>query len=100
MVQIVQPSTAARSLMTGIPLDAAEQAIAERYFDVVGNMDIRHLWTDTRGAYFRVNWWRTVSDGTTAISQIRRSAFVRVFHDGVKLQVDERTAVTAAARHA
>ena len=76
-----------------LPLDAARIAITERFVDVAGHIDIHHLWTDGCGAFFRVNWWSLFLKGTVETGRICRSAFVRVFHDGEKLQVDDRTNV-------
>lgn len=77
-----------------LPLDAAKIAIAERFVDVAGHMDIHLLWTNACGAFFRVNWWGFFLKGTVETGRICRSAFVRIFHDGTKLQVEDRTKVT------
>jgi len=76
-----------------LPLDAARIAITERFVDVAGHIDIHHLWTDACGACFRVNWWSLFLKGTVETGRICRSAFVRVFHDGEQLQVEDRTNV-------
>ena len=78
-----------------LPLDAAKIAITERFVDVAGHMYIHHLWTNACGAFlFRVNWWCLFRKGTVETGRICRSAFVRVFDDGTKLQVEDRTNVT------
>jgi hypothetical protein len=50
-------------------------AIAALLFENPSAVDIRHLWTQGKDAYFRVNWWTTASDHGP---HIRRSVFVRV----------------------
>jgi hypothetical protein len=94
MEQVLEDKNSARkSSRNPLPPDAATIAIAERFVDVPGHMDIHHLWTDACGAFFRVNWWCLFLKGAVETGHICRSAFVRVFHDGEKLQVDDRTNV-------
>ena len=90
MTQVIEAPSATPPSSEPVSLEAAKEAIAKKFFEPLGRADVHHLWTDARGAHFRVNWWRTITDGSTQISCIRRSAFVRVFHTGVKLQVEER----------
>jgi hypothetical protein len=84
---------AGNSSRNPFPLDAATIAIRERFLAVAGHMDLHHLWTDECGAFFRVNWWCLFLKGAIETGRISRSAFVRVFHDGEKLQVEDRTNV-------
>ncbi|MEW6253063.1 MAG: hypothetical protein AB1716_20685 [Planctomycetota bacterium] len=67
-------------------------AIAAVFFECPARLDTRHLWTDGRLSYFRVNWW-TVRDGAT---QICRSAFVVVQTDRHGWRIRELTRRNAA----
>ncbi len=94
MEQVLKDKKSAKeSSRIPLPLDAARIAITEWFVDVAGHMDTHHLWTDAGGAFFRVNWWSLFLKGTVETGHICRSAFVRVFHDGEKLQVEDRTNV-------
>lgn len=69
------------------PRDLREMraAIAALFFELPQRLDIRHLWTQGRLDYFRVNWWSTPATGAR---RIVRSAFVRVetLRDGWRIQ--------------
>ena len=69
-------------------------AISAEYFDVVGRMDARWLWSQGAVHYFRVNWWRLRPTGFE--QYIWRSAFVAVEETGGRLTVHEQTASLAA----
>jgi len=69
-------------------------AISAEYFDVVGRMDTRWLWSRGHVHYFRVNWWRLRPTGFE--QYIWRSAFVTVQETGGRLTVQEQTASLAA----
>lgn len=85
--------SAGESNRNSLSLDAARVAITGRFVDVTGHIDIHHLWTDAGGAFFRINWWSFFLKGKVEAGRICRSAFVRVFHDGEQLQVEDRTNV-------
>lgn len=85
--ELVAPSARARVIL----LTDASRAIAAKYAAESDGLDIRHVWTDPRGAFFRVNWWRHFLDGTVEVSRVRRSAFVRVHSSGNGLLVEDRT---------
>lgn len=50
-------------------------AIAAKFLEMPGRLDIRYLWTHGSKGYFRVNWWKTRESGE---QYIYKSAFVAV----------------------
>ena len=91
MPPVVEKKSTAPSVRADIAIDAARAAISERFSNVPGRMDIRPLWEDSNGSYFRVNWWHVSTEGPLEVGPIHLSAFVRVRRDGKALCVEDRT---------
>ena len=62
-------------------------AIAAKFFELSGRMDIRELWSRDGMHYFRVNWWKFRSDCSEQC--ISRSAFVTVVENENGLAVSD-----------
>lgn len=69
-------------------------AIAQRYLETPGRLDIRRLWSDGLTHYFRVNWWKLREN--LFERYICRSAFVIVEETEEGLTVSENAARVAA----
>ena len=94
-VESVQGSGARMGHGHQVSQEAAQAAVAAFFEDTADGIDIRHLWTDRRGAFFRVNWWRFSVQGVIEVGRIHRSAFVRVVEADGRLQVTGHTEVTS-----
>ncbi len=68
-------------------------AIAALFFEDPRALDARHLWTQGRRSYFRVNWWTTTAGEG---SRVRRSSFVVVEREAHGYRVRDVTRREAA----
>lgn len=68
-------------------------AIAALLFEDQRALDVRHLWTQGRLSYFRVNWWTTTAGEGP---RVRRSNFVVVEREAYGYRVRDVTRHQAA----
>lgn len=76
--QVMDPMMASIETLPGRAGSAALQdrrAIAAKFVDARGRLDVRHLWTRNGHRYYRVNWWTGIDEGDASVL---RSAFVSV----------------------
>jgi hypothetical protein len=64
------------------------RAVAAKFFEHVGRLDIRELWSRGDTSYFRVNWWKLQPVGEHRICE---SAFVEVRRTKHGFVVQNRT---------
>ena len=73
-------------------LSEVHRVIASLFFEDPAALDIRHLWTQGRLSFFRVNWWTTAGEEL----RVRRSTFVVVESEAHGYRVRDLTRREAA----
>lgn len=69
------------------------RAIAAKFLQARGKLDVRHLWTRNGQRFYRANWWTAIDTGNASITQ---SEFVCVEDGSGESRVVDQPSLRAA----